>query len=52
MSSICAPAPIKEIKKFYKCPKGKTKRLHRVRIYEWYGPSAKCLKCGRISVWD
>jgi hypothetical protein len=43
--AICAPAPVKVMRRFYWCRRCERRRLHDLKIYEWYGPHAVCRTC-------
>lgn len=45
---VCAPKPESTARRYFRCRRCKRKRLHDVRFYEWYSPSARCRKCGRV----
>lgn len=51
--TICRPEPMPDImtiRRFFRCPTCKRRRLCDVLYYEWYGPMAKCRKCGKSIV--
>lgn len=46
--TICCPSPVKmrkEVRRFFRCPTCRKRRLCDVLYFEWYGPMGRCRTC-------